>query len=166
MRIYTAVIIRAEKAAKMTQRSLRTNIHIRWSAFQTVTGFAVRSTSISSSDNLHHFPPGKIDGKASKIFRILSPKLTLSEISWPSGLLEIDTPFTVVALTGIIRRRRRTLREGGGRRRVGDWVRRIETIGRFGSDCQLWRRRREGGSAGLMVKVEIAIDELSACSSF
>lgn len=70
-RTLTAATIRAEKAAKMTQRSRATNCHIRPSARHKVTGLAKYLTS-TSSEKLHQFPPGKIDGRNSKNFLSLS----------------------------------------------------------------------------------------------
>ncbi|KAJ0537386.1 hypothetical protein HanRHA438_Chr08g0328671 [Helianthus annuus] len=57
----TAVIIRAENAENITQRSFEINPHIRPRARNKVTGFAFCATS-TSSRNLHHFPPGSNAG--------------------------------------------------------------------------------------------------------
>lgn len=107
-RTLTAATIRAEKAAKMTQRSRATNCHIRPSARHKVTGLAKYLTS-TSSEKLHQFPPGKIDGRNSKNFLSLSCNSKFSSLCSPSNcstwpLLAMENPLIEEDLRGHKRR--------------------------------------------------------------
>lgn len=82
-RARTAAIIRAENAAKITQRSWATSCHIRRRARETVTGSASILTWASSS-KLHQLPPGKTDRMKPIHLRSLSTSSRFSS-PWRSG---------------------------------------------------------------------------------